>query len=134
MNNSKQILFLLLYLFIYRAGRAEKIEKKGTILNSNCNPIGTKCQGSTNIQITYYFVYNEPKAGSISIHIPIQEANKILALQKMLANKTHFSLEEPLELPEIMCKALGFASDYKIPTGTYPIRLQNNYYIILFKE
>ncbi len=119
---------------MYRAGRAEKIEKKGTILNSNCNPIGTKCQGSTNIQITYYFVYNEPKAGCYSIQIPIEEVNKIFALQKMLVNKTHLLLEEPLQLPETMCKALGLATDHKIPTGNYPIRIQNNYYIIIFKE
>lgn len=130
----RNIFLVLLFCLIWACSLADKIEKKGTILNSNCNPIGTNCKAISNTQITYTFVFNEPKKGNLGFQISKEELGKLPAFQRMLLKSDQFHLEEALTIPDEIVKALQLPSQYKVPPGMYRISLQNNYYTILFKE
>ncbi|MCC7030546.1 MAG: hypothetical protein IT257_09590 [Chitinophagaceae bacterium] len=127
-------LLIPLCLCVVTISFADKIEKKGTILNSNCNPIGTKCKASNQLEITATYVYNEPNPGSFSLRISDQIVNSNGVLQSVFKNKTQFVLEEAMQVPEDVVRALKMPTAYTVAKGTYRITYQQNYYTILFKD
>ncbi len=130
----RYIFLILLFCLSWNYCQADKIEKKGTILNSNCNPIGTNCKATSNNQVSYSYILNEPKRGSLGFQISADELKKIPALQRMLLNQSQFNLEEALPIPDDIAKALQLPSNYTVQPGIYPVSLRNSNYIILFKD
>jgi hypothetical protein len=109
----------------------DKIEKKGTLLNTTCSLFGTRCTASgMNQLIQYTFLVNEPSA-RLSIHISEKEAIKNQALYSLLYNKTTIELNEPMNLPSEICNHLNVPSNFIIPSGTYRVMNKNNAFEIL---
>jgi hypothetical protein len=125
---------IFLFCLSWNYCQADKIEKKGTILNSNCNPIGTNCKATSTTQVTYSFIFNEPRKGSLGFQISVDELKKLPAFQKVLLNSNQFRLEEAMSIPDEIAKALQLPVSYKVPPGLYRVTLLNSNYTILFKE
>lgn len=113
----------------------DKIEKKGTLLNSSCTAFGIRCNAeSVSNSLQYSFWVNEPEARLV-LSIPEKEALKNSTLYNLLNNKTSLELSEPLELPSDIGKLLRVSLGYSIPIGRYTIKYQtNNFLIYLMNE
>ena len=127
--------FLLTAMGLCFCPNDDKIEKKGTLLNSTCTSFGTRCSaGSSSSVIQYSYWVNESGARLI-LSIPEKEAIKNNTLFNLLNNKTSLTLNETLVLPNEVCSSLRLSKDYALPIGIYRIKSQfNNFLIYLINE
>lgn len=120
-------------LCLYIVATADKIEKKGTILNSKCNPIGTKCSSTlSGKEATTTYIYNEPKAGSFSVQYSEEGVNTNPHLRAALVGKRSILLEEDMPIPSDVIRALTMPKGYTVPQGEYPIVYARGVYTIIF--
>jgi hypothetical protein len=133
MKHSFQIGGIVLLLCIYLISYADKIDKTGTILNSKCNPIGTRCgsrSADSKAEMTY--IYNEPRQGSFSIQFTEDVVLKNDALAEVLVDKKEHELTEEMPIPEDVIEALKMPEDYVVPVGIYPIEFNKGVYKMVF--
>jgi hypothetical protein len=133
MKHSFQIGGIVLLLCIYLISYADKIDKTGTILNSKCNPIGTRCgskSADSKAEMTY--VYNEPRQGSFSIQFTQEVVQNNEELTKALVDQKEHELTEELPIPADVIEALKMPEDYVVPVGTYPIEFNKGVYKVVF--
>jgi hypothetical protein len=132
-KKSKHLIAVLTFLCLCLNTKADKIEKKGNILNSNCNPIGSKCntKSTTSVATTIY-VYNEPKRGSFSIQYTDSTVENNEALFAYLHNKRTVEIEEAIEIPADVILELNMPEAYIVPTGTYSVSHSRDLYTIHF--
>lgn len=107
----------------------DKIEKKGTLLNTTCSTFGTRCSqvSMNNVQYTYWV--NELGAQLILV-LPEKEVLNNGVLNGLLVNKKMLELKEPFVLPPDVCSKLHVATGYTISTGLYRIHYFNSSYRI----
>ena len=135
MKHSKIMGMLLLCLSLYVISYADKMDTKGTILNSNCKPIGTRCgKGSTSKDASLTYVYNEPRQGSFSLQFTEEEVLKNEELAKVLVDKDEFDMEEAMQIPVDIIEALKMPEDYVVEKGTYPVEFSKGIYKVIFHK
>ena len=124
------LVFLLTALGLSFYPNDDKIEKKGTLLNSSCTGFGTRCNAlTTSTAIQYSYWINELGVRLI-LSIPQKEASKNNTLFDLLNNKTSLTLNEPLVLPHDVCDVLRLSKEYTLPVGNYKIKNQFGNYLI----
>ncbi|MBK6329359.1 MAG: hypothetical protein IPF62_02125 [Bacteroidetes bacterium] len=130
----KIFIMMLLGIFLCHYSKADKIDKKGTLLNAKCNPIGTQCKTSIQTELIYTYIFNEPKKGSFSLSVSAQELLKNPLLHQAFMNKKQFILEESMIIPDDVIQILLMPVAYTVQKGIYPLNLQNGIYTIVFKD
>ncbi len=127
------VLLTLFLPFLPFSSFCDKIEKKGTLLNSSCKPIGTRCK-TQQIELTYTFICNEPRPGNFSLKIAASEVQRDAALLQFLHNKSLVHIDEAIAIPDDVARVLRQPIPYTVPKGTYTVIYQMNYFTIIFKE
>lgn len=108
----------------------DKIEKKGTLLNSSCSAFGVRCNAEASGGSLQYSYWVNELGGRLIVSIPEKEAMKNSTLYNLLKNKTSIELKEALELPSDICERLQLLKGWSIPVGNYTIKYQTNNFLI----
>lgn len=129
------LVFLLTAVGLSFYPNDDKIEKKGTLLNSSCTGFGTRCSALTSSSDIQYSYWVNELGARLILSIPQKEASKNNTLFDLLNNKVSLILNEPLVLPHNICDLLRVSKDYTLPIGNYKIKNQfGNYLIYLINE
>lgn len=129
-------LFLLAAALAYFKANADRIEKKGTILNSSCNPIGTRCPtdaSGNKIEVTLTYVCNEPRQGSFHLEFSEEEVRQFAILAMAFNGKSTFTLSEEMPIPPDVLKIIPWSEKASIPAGNYPLEYRNRKYLVVIK-
>ena len=127
-------LFTLFLLLLPFSSFSDKIEKKGTLLNSACKPIGTKCTASVQTEFHYTFICNEPRPGSFALQIAEDEINRDPSLQKFFKTNSRIGIDEAMPIPDDVSRIMKKSVPYLIPPGMYNITQHQQFFLIIFKE
>lgn len=133
---SARYLFLMAAALSYFEANADRIEKKGTILNSNCNPIGTRCPNDASgskIELSLTYVCNEPRQGSLKLEFLEQEVMLFAILNKVFKGKSMFTLSEDMPIPIDVQARLQWGGPSSIPSGIYPLEYRNGIYTMVIR-
>jgi hypothetical protein len=131
--NKTRLLFLFVSSISWFSAAADKIEKKGTLLNSNCQPIGTRCiptSPSGNVRVTLTYVCHEPRRGSFSLELKESELMNYPLLWSVFKGQSEILLEEAMPVPGDVLQLLQWPDTYQIPKGRYALDYRNGCYSI----
>lgn len=120
----KTTILLLLLPFL---ANATKIEKQGTLLNKECESLGTRCKTKP---VKYAILYHEPEWNGLWIQIDESEVSRLPELEALLSNKKEISFLEPFTLSEADHLALKCESFFEAVKGPCLILLKNKKYYI----
>lgn len=129
----KNIFSGMLLLCLFLVASADKIDKKGNILNSNCNPIGSRCGTTTKAEeVNYSFAYNEPRQGSFSMQFTQDAVLQNQQLKQLLVGKSQFVMEEDMPIDADVIETLRMPQHYIVKKGSYPVEFKNGVYSVIF--
>jgi|LakMenEpi03Aug12_release.lakeMendotaPanAssembly.Ray.scaffolds.fasta_scaffold780293_1 hypothetical protein len=135
-TTSARFLFLLVSSVGYFQASADRIEKKGTILNSSCNPIGTRCPADAagnKIEVTLTYVCHEPRQGSFRLEFREHEVMQYAILTTAFKGKSTLTLSEEMPIPPDVLQLLQWSGKGSIPSGNYPIEYRNGIYTVVIR-
>lgn len=131
--NKTRLLFLFATSMSWFSAAADKIEKKGTLLNSNCHPIGTRCQSTQAadlVKVSLTYVCNEPSRGSFRLEFKESELMNYPQLWSVFKGQTEIVLDEAMPVPGDVLQLLNLPGNYQIPKGRYPLEYRNACYSV----
>ena len=122
--------FLLTVVGLCFCPNDDKIEKKGTLLNSTCTGFGTRCSAVTSSAVLQYSYWVNESGARLILVVTEKEAATNPLINGLVKNKKMLELKEPIILPSDVCSKLQLSTGYAIPVGNYTIQYQNNEYRI----
>jgi len=108
---------------------AGKIEKKISIgRKSDCKGLAFNCSYPGAISVEMEILYQESSRTSFSIQLNTE------VYKQWLGENRLFVLEEDWQLSSDIIQALKLPTTFKIPKGSYKVKMNSNFTLIMFIE